>query len=128
MADTEKITINLSVVDLGKIDVLVDEGLYSTRTDVMRTALRNLLDKHQPELSQAVIRQAYVIGVLSYGRAALERTRAKGERLDISVVGMLAIEQDVPAELADASIAGVKVRGIFKANDAIKRALQDRML
>ncbi len=79
MPDTEKITINTGVVDLGKIDVLVDEGLYTSRTDFIRTAARNLLDKHGGDLGQAVTRTAYVIGALSYDKASLERHKAKND-------------------------------------------------
>jgi Arc/MetJ-type ribon-helix-helix transcriptional regulator len=126
VADTEKITVNLSVVDLGKIDVLADEGLYTGRTDFVRTAIRNQLDKHQVELSQATTRHGFVVGVLSYGRNALEQLKAKGQRTRLTVIGMLILASDVTPELVVETIEHVKVRGVFRAQESVKAALADR--
>ena len=127
MPDTEKITINLSAVDLGKIDLLVQEGLYSNRTDFIRTAIRNQLDKHAFEIQQSVTRYSYVIGVLSYDRGDLEKRAAKGEKMKIAVMGLLHLHDDVTADLAMSVIESVQVRGIFIASDEVKIALADRM-
>jgi Arc/MetJ-type ribon-helix-helix transcriptional regulator len=45
-SDSEKITINLGYVDLGHIDLMVQDGFYSNRTDFIRTAIRNQLERH----------------------------------------------------------------------------------
>ncbi|MEM0370892.1 MAG: hypothetical protein QXE80_09380, partial [Pyrobaculum sp.] len=100
MPDSEKITINLSVVDLGRIDLLVDEGFYASRSDFIRTAIRKQLEHHAPALEQTVSRKLMVVGVTGLNRAELERRRAKGERLSVRVVGMLQIADDVTPELA----------------------------
>ncbi len=127
MPDTEKITINLSAVDLGKIDLVVQEGLYSNRTDFIRTAIRNLLDKHNLEIQQSVARHSYVVGVLSYDRSDLEKRKAKGEKLKITILGLLHLHDDISADLASDAIESVKLLGIFIASDAVKAALADRM-
>jgi Arc/MetJ-type ribon-helix-helix transcriptional regulator len=127
MADSEKITINLSVVDLGKVDLLVDEGFYANRTDFIRTAIRNQLGRHDDEVKQRISYRAMLIGALIYGREDLEQVRAAGERLRISAVGMLVISDDVPAELAAATIESIKVFGVFRASNAVKEALGDRI-
>lgn len=127
MAETEKITINLSAVDLGKIDLLVQESLYSNRTDFIRTAIRAQLEKHTFEIQQAVVRHAYVIGVLTYNRADLEKRKQKGEKLDLAVMGMLQLQEDIPPDLAAEVIHSLSVRGIFVASEAVKAALTDRM-
>jgi Arc/MetJ-type ribon-helix-helix transcriptional regulator len=127
MPDTEKITINMSAVDLGKIDLLVQEGLYSNRTDFIRTAIRSGLDKHNLEIQQSVARHSYVIGVLSYDRSDLEKQMRKGERLKISVLGVLHLHDDILAGDAAAVIESVQVRGIFIASDEVKAALANRM-
>ncbi|KAF0106369.1 MAG: hypothetical protein FD146_2635 [Anaerolineaceae bacterium] len=127
MADSEKITINLSAVDLGKIDLLVQEGLYSNRTDFIRTAIRAQLEKHTLEIQQSVARHSYVIGVLSYDRADLEKRKAKGETLTLTIVGLLHLQEDIPASLAAEVIEAVQVRGIFVASGEVKAALADRM-
>ena len=126
MADTEKITINMSAVDLGKIDLLVQEGLYSNRTDFIRTAIRSQLEKHNMEIQQSVTRNSYVIGVLSYDQGDLEKKKTKGERLKITVLGLLHLANDISPNLAREVIESIQVRGIFQASDKVKTALADR--
>ena len=128
MADTEKITFNISVVDLGQIDLLVDEGFYSSRTDFIRTAVRNRLSVHRAELEQVVTRKSYVLGVLTYNRASLEKVLAEGQMLDVRVVGLLHIANDVDPGLALQAIHSIKLQGVMKAKDSVKEALQERML
>jgi Arc/MetJ-type ribon-helix-helix transcriptional regulator len=127
MPDSEKITINMSAVDLGKVDLLVQEGLYSNRTDFIRTAIRSQLDKHNVEIQQSVTRNAYVIGALSYDRSDLEKRKSKGEKLNISILGLLHLHNDISAELAAEVIESVKLLGIFVASDEVKKALSGRM-
>lgn len=127
MSETEKITINMSAVDLGKVDLLVNEGLYSNRTDFIRTAIRSQLEKHTFEIQQSVTRHSSVIGVLSYSRADLEKRKQKGKKLSFSVVGLLILQPDIPAELAAEVIEEIKVRGMFQASPEVKAALSDRM-
>ena len=127
MSETEKITINMGAVDLGKVDLLVREGLYSNRSDFIRTAIRAQIEKHGLEVQQSVARHAYVIGALSYNRRMLERMRSEKEKLHIAVLGSLHIAKDVPAELAAEVVERIKVRGMFSASDAVKAALADRL-
>jgi Arc/MetJ-type ribon-helix-helix transcriptional regulator len=126
LAQTEKITINMGAVELGKVDLLVGEGFYSNRSDFIRSAIRSQLDKHQVEVQQAVARNAYIIGLLNYDRKIMERLQAKGERIRITVVGMLRLAKDIPPELATEVIESVQVYGMFHASDAVKAALADR--
>jgi Arc/MetJ-type ribon-helix-helix transcriptional regulator len=127
MSDTEKITINMSAVDLGKVDTLVNEGLYSNRSDFIRTAIRSQLEKHTFEIQQSVTRHSSVIGVLSYSRVDLEKRKQKGKKMSFSVIGMLVLQNDIPADLAVEVIEEVKVRGIFNASPEVKAALADRI-
>ena len=127
MADTEKITINLGAVDLGKIDLLVEQGHYSNRTDFIRTAIRSQLEKHTLEVQQSVARHAYGVGVFSYDKAELERYKAKGEKVKFNILGYLSIASDVSSSLASEVIESVQVRGIFQAPDQVKAALADRI-
>ena len=87
MPDSEKITINLGLVDLGKIDLLVEESFYGNRADFIRTAIRNLLDSHQDVVKQVTIRRQFTLGVMVYDRKELERARASGEMFDIRIIG-----------------------------------------
>jgi Arc/MetJ-type ribon-helix-helix transcriptional regulator len=127
MSETEKITINLSAVDLGKIDLLVNEGLYANRSDLIRTAIRNQLDKHNLEVQQSVTRHAYTIGVLVYDKSDFEKMKAKGKKIKLNIVGMLHLGKDIPPELALEVVESIQVRGIFHASDELKMALADRI-
>lgn len=127
MPDSEKITINMSAVDLGKVDLLVQEGLYSNRTDFIRTAIRNQLDKHTFELQQSVTRHSYVIGALVYDRSDLEKYRRAGNEIELKVIGFLHLADDIPPELALEVIGSVQVRGVFHASEIVKAALADRI-
>ena len=128
MTDTEKVTINLSVVDLGQIDLLVDQGLYSNRSDLIRTAIRSQVASHADVIKEAVVRKHVVVGVLAYTRSNLEARRDEGERLDIRVLGLVSIPRDVTPELARATINSIKVYGTLRASPAVKDALADRMM
>jgi len=125
--ETEKITINLGVVDLGQVDLLVQEGFYSNRTDLIRTAIRNQLATHADVIRQAVSRKSYVLGLQAYSRQDLEAVQAAGETLQIHVLGLASIAQDVTPELALATIESVYVLGALHASPAVKAALADRI-
>jgi len=123
MADTEKITINMNAVELGKIDLLVEQGHYSNRTDFIRSAIRSQLEKHTLEVQQSVTRHSYGVGAFFHDLADFERYKAKGEKIKISIVGIYTIPNEVPPTLAVETIESIKVYGIFQANSAIKDAL-----
>ena len=127
MADTEKITINLSVVDLGHVDLLVEQGLYSSRSDLIRTAIRNQLNTHGEVVQQAVVRKALALGVLVYDHRDLEAKLAKGEMLDIRIVGMVVLSKSITPELARQAIRSIQVYGVLRASPEVKDALADRM-
>jgi|SRR5882672_3757723 len=128
VGETEKLTINLGVVDLGQIDLLVQEGFYSNRTDLIRTAIRNQLTLHSDVVKRTVARRTLVLGLQQFSRADLERALAAGQTLQIQVVGLARIAQDVTPELARATIQSVDVLGAFHASPAVRRALVDRIL
>lgn len=125
--ETEKMTVNVGVVDLGQVDLLVQEGFYSNRSDLIRTALRNQLALHADTVKQTVARRTLTVGLQHYSRADLERAVAAGQRLDVQVVGLARIADDVTPELALAAIASVTVLGAFQASPAVRRALAGRI-
>jgi Arc/MetJ-type ribon-helix-helix transcriptional regulator len=128
IGETEKLTINLGVVDLGQVDLLVQEGFYSNRTDLIRTAIRNQLSVHADEVKKTVSRRALTVGLQHWTRSDLERVRAAGETLRIQVVGLARIADDVPPVLARATIQSIEVLGAFQASAEVRRALADRIL
>lgn len=127
MSDSEKVTINVGVIDLGHIDLLVQEGFYSNRTDLIRTAIRNQLSHHTEELKQTVARKSLVLGMHHFSRADLEAVQAAGERLQIQVLGLASIDPEVSPELAIATIESVTVLGALRASSAVKTALMGRI-
>jgi Arc/MetJ-type ribon-helix-helix transcriptional regulator len=127
VSETEKITINLGLVDLGKVDLLVRESFYSNRTDFIRTAIRNQLATHDDAVRETVARKTMVLGLQHFTRADLEAVRAAGERLEINVLGLATIADDVSGELAAETIASVAVLGAFRASKEVRRALADRI-
>jgi len=125
-ADSEKITINLGFVDLGHVDLLVQEGFYSNRTDFIRTAIRNQIERHGEAVRRAVTRKSVDLGLRHFSRADLEAARDAGEILDIRVLGLASIASDVTPELARAAIGSLAVLGALHATPAVKKALADR--
>jgi len=125
--ETEKITINLGPIDLGQIDLLVEEGFYSNRTDLIRTAIRNQLAIHAQVVQETVVRRALVLGLQHFSKTDLEAIRAANEQLDVQVLGLASIAADVSPELARATINSIVVLGAFHATPAVKAALADRI-
>lgn len=126
-ADTEKITINLGYVDLGQIDLLVQEGFYSNRTDFIRTAIRNQIATHAEVVKQTVTRKTLELGLRYYSKQDLETIEKAGEKLNIQVVGLATIASDVTPELALATIEAITVLGVLQASPAVKAALSGRI-
>jgi Arc/MetJ-type ribon-helix-helix transcriptional regulator len=124
--ETEKMTVNVGVVDLGHVDLLVQEGFYSNRSDLVRTALRNQLALHSDTLKQTVARRTLMVGLQHYSRADLETVVKAGQRLRIQVVGLARIADDVPPDLARDAIESLTVLGAFQASAAVRKALSDR--
>ena len=127
VGETEKLTINLGIVDLGQVDLLVQEGFYSNRSDLIRTAIRNQLMVHADAIKRTVARRTLLLGLQHFTRADLERAQAAGEMLEIHVVGLARIADDVTAELARATIRSIVVLGAFHASPAVRKALADRI-
>jgi Arc/MetJ-type ribon-helix-helix transcriptional regulator len=127
VSETEKITINLGLVDLGQIDLLVREGFYQNRTDFIRTAIRNQIGEHAEAVKQTVARKTLALGLQNYTRRDLEGVRASGETLQIRVLGLATIADDVTPELALETIDSIEVLGAFRASPAVKAALASRI-
>jgi Arc/MetJ-type ribon-helix-helix transcriptional regulator len=125
---SEKITINLGPVDLGQIDLLVDEGFYANRTDFIRTAIRRQLESRSSAVDDTVARRSLSLGTQHLSRTDLEQLRDAGQQIELRVLGLATIADDVSVELALATIASVQVLGAFRASPAVKAALGPRTL
>jgi Arc/MetJ-type ribon-helix-helix transcriptional regulator len=126
-ADPEKITINVSHVDLGRIDLLVREGFYANRSDFIRTAIRNQLTAEAGPVKQSIERYQLELGLFDITRADLEELREAGEKLNLKIVGLARFSDDVTPDLARATIATITVLGAIQASKELKAALKDRM-
>ena len=127
LPDTDKVTINLGLVDLAQMDLLVGEGFYTNRTDFVRTAIRNQLQLHAEAIRETVVRKRFVVGLQRSSAALLEQAVAAGEKLDIHVLGLAVIEPEVTPELALAAIQRIQVLGAFHASPQVKTALGPRI-
>ena len=125
---TEKITINIGLVDLGQIDLLVDEGFYANRTDFIRTAIRRQLESRASAVNDTVVRRALTLGTRHVSRRDLEALRDAGQQIELRVLGLATVADDVSPELALATIASVEVLGAFRAPRAVKAALAPRII
>ncbi len=125
--ESEKITINLGYVDLGRIDLLVQEGFYANRSDFIRTSIRKQLDAHGEAVNQSLQRHTLQLGLRDYSRTDLEVLRDAGEVLHVKVVGLARIASDVTPELARATIGSLTVLGGLQASAEVKKALADRI-
>jgi Arc/MetJ-type ribon-helix-helix transcriptional regulator len=123
---SEKITINVGLVDLGQIDLLVQEGFYANRTDFIRTAIRRQLESRATAVADTVARRTLVLGTRHLSRSELEQLRDAGQRIELRVLGLATVADDVGPELALATIAAVEVLGAFRAPRAVKAALAPR--
>ena len=125
-SETEKITVNLGYVDLGHVDLMVQEDFYSNRTDFIRTAIRNQLERHADVVKQTVARKTIDLGLRHYSREDLEAIEAARQSLHLRVLGLVTIAPDVSAELARAAIASISLLGALHASAEVKNALADR--
>lgn len=126
--DSEKITVNLGYVDLGQIDLLVQEGFYGNRTDFIRAAIRAQIARHGEAVDKSVARHRLDLGLRRFTRKDLEAAKAAGEMLHLQVLGLVSIASDVTPTLARETIASLRVLGALQANPSIKAALADRIL
>ena len=127
MSDTEKITVNIGGVDLGRVDLLVQEGFYASRADFIRTAIRNQLERQKTAVDSISMRKSMVIGTLSFNRNELEEKQKKNEKINVKVIGIFILTDDVTPQLALDTIQSVTIRGVFKAPEDVKEALADRL-
>lgn len=127
MSETEKITVNMNVVELGQIDLLVTQGCYSNRTDFMRAAIRDRLSTHAELLKQTTVRKQLAAGIFFYRAKDLEAMRQAHEQVDLKVIGMVVLDKEITPDLAQATIRSLEVHGVLKATDLVRSALVDRM-
>jgi Arc/MetJ-type ribon-helix-helix transcriptional regulator len=126
--ETEKVCVNLPAAELGKIDVLVAEGLFASRTDVIRSGIRTVLASHDDAVKRRTGFPDARIGYQLLMRSELEAARAANKRLSMFVVGVLRIQGSVTPELADATIDRIRIFGAVRGPDAVLKRIEDRII
>ncbi len=121
MVTTEKMTINLNVVDLGNIDLLVSEGYYSNRTDFIKSAIRRQIEEYRPQIQEIVIKKKYYVGIQKLTKESLEESVRRGEKLDIKVVGMLIIDDEISYDLISKAIASINLAGVVRCGERLQK-------
>jgi len=127
--ETEKLTINLGVVELAQIDVLVEQGVYANRSDFIRTSIRTSLDNHKSRIEASLIPIASkrewekFIGICHISGKTLEKLRENDSKLNISVIGMLIFESSINTTLFSDTVENVVLRGKLIASDDIKNII-----
>ncbi|MCW2571345.1 MAG: hypothetical protein JWO88_1403 [Frankiales bacterium] len=124
--ETEKVCVNLSASELGTIDVLVAQGLYTSRSDLIRAGVRAVTEQHEPAFRRAT-EHATCLGVMMLGRRDLEHTLREGKRLKIFVVGILRLDSSITPDLADEAIEHIQVLGTMRAPAPVLKRLEDRI-
>jgi len=125
--DSEKLTINVTPVDLGRMDILVRHGLYANRADLIRTAIRKELDQHESIVADTITRDAFWVGIEVHSAKDLERFKARGEKLRLKTVGMIKLANDISPDLADAVFESITVRGSLRASPAVLQRLAPKI-
>lgn len=116
----EKITVNLPLVDIGKIDYLTEQGHYNSRAEFIRVAVKNEISSHKYEFDaiarrhqdEESIRMNFVFGTLGITRNYLEKLRKQGAKTKIFVIGYLHLAKDIDVELVEKTVSSFKVYGI----------------
>lgn len=125
--EPEKMTVNVTPVDLGRIDVLVSQGYYTSRSDFVRTAIRRLLSSQEDAVSETVIRERFNVGVHVLTAGDLRQRVDEGERLQLRVVGLVLFGPGVTADLADRAVESIAVRGAIRGPRDVLDRLADRI-
>jgi hypothetical protein len=123
----ETFALTMDAADVTQIDLLIAQGLYSSREDFVQTAARSLMREQGVQVQKAA-GHLKVAGIAMHNRKSLEKLRATGKQLEINVTGIFRLSDDVTPELACAVIKSLKIYGSFQASGAVKNALKDRIV
>jgi len=132
---TEKISVNLSPTELGQIDMLVERGLFDSRSDFMRSATRKSLENYSSHFQQFLEPEhlkdekeselSWGIGIIGITRSEATRLLAKGKKLHVRVIGLYHIAASITPDEIRQLILSCKVYGKLVASDEIKEVLRD---
>ena len=121
----EKVSVNINIATLSNIDLLVDHGYYSNRSDFINQALRDALHQNQNTINRIVennVKQqdTWFLGIIGYTAADIEKLHADGEKLDIRGYGMLVLDKKSDEEKLFSVVRSISVKGKVVCSQAVK--------
>lgn len=124
MDTTEKVSVNMNIATISQIDLLIDKGYYSNRSDCINQAVRQLLDEKSAIIEEAGRRQKeldfqWFIGLMSLGRDDLLHAKEQGQKLRIKGYGLLGIDSGLD-DLVLENVESITVRGKVLCSPQIK--------
>ena len=123
---TEKVSVNINTSTLSSIDLLVDNGYYSNRSDFINQALREGLQKHQNALDRIIDQKTrpegnqWFLGVYGLEKQEVDQAKAEGKEMKIRGYGVLVIEKNVDEEALFQVVRSIKVKGKVVCSQSIK--------
>jgi Arc/MetJ-type ribon-helix-helix transcriptional regulator len=125
--ELEKVCVNITPAELGQIDVLVARGLFASRTDVIRTGIRLVLQQHEATVTR-VTQGSTGLGFMTVSRDDLQKSLEVGERQRMFVIGVLRFDPSISPDLADATIERIQIVGALKAPKEVLDRLGSRIV
>ena len=123
---SENVTLEIDAEIVGKIEVLVEKGLYKDPTDFFENAIEKQLSLHKATFEKYERKKTTVIGILIYSAEELEKYAQKNNKLEIKVIGSLRFGKDVTPELIEASISKIYLAGRLRAPDDVIPFLNEK--
>ena len=126
---SEKVSVNINASTLSSIDLLVDNGYYSNRSDFINQALREGLQKHQSTIDRIIDKKTesnsessnqWFVGVYSLDKQDIERALQKGREFEIKGYGVLVIENNIEEESLFGIVSAINVKGKVVCKKSIK--------
>ena len=126
---SEKVSVNVNLSTLSQIDLLVDNGYYSNRSDFINQALRAALQQQHSTLDRIIEQRSetaqqkkdqWFIGLFSLSAADVEEMCRQGGGFTITGYGMLVIDEEADEEELFAAVRKICVKGKVACPKSVK--------
>ena len=116
-----KFSIDLSVVDHGKIEYLAERGFYLNRAEFVRTAIKNELLKHEDWLDREIKTRKMDVGIIDLRKEDLKALKERlGSPYHYFVIGRLRIDPAITADEMRWTAYKLKVYGKLECRPEIR--------
>ena len=125
METVEKVSVNMNIATLSQIDLLVDKGYYSNRSDFINQSVRQALDEKKSVIEEMGERQKdldfrWFIGVMSLEKEELLKAKENRIKIKIKGYGLLGIDAELD-DLVIENVESIAVKGKVICSDRIKK-------